>query len=61
MIYVDLDNPFYKDQNGVLFDSSGESLLHFPASNSQTFYVIDHNVKKLTIMPLILVYNYNML
>lgn len=47
MIYVDLDNPFYKDQNGVLFDSSGESLLHFPASNSQTFYVIDHNVKKI--------------
>lgn len=47
MIYVDLDNPFYKDQNGVLFDISGESLLHFPASNSQTFYVIDHNVKKI--------------
>lgn len=47
MIYVDWENQTYKDQDGILFDISGEILLHFPASNSKTFYVIDSDVKQI--------------
>ena len=44
---VAADSPYYKnDENGVLYDKSGETLLLYPAGRSDTAYSIPENVTR---------------
>ena len=44
-IFVDEENQFYKDIDGVLFDKSGEQLIKYPSGNSRTSYTIPNGTK----------------
>jgi len=47
-IIVDEDNTSYNDIDGVLFDSSGTTLIVYPIGNTRTSYQIPENITSIT-------------
>ncbi|MDE6083521.1 MAG: leucine-rich repeat domain-containing protein [Muribaculaceae bacterium] len=45
--YIIKDNDFYSEENGIIFDKSGETLLHFPATANMNVYELPKSVKKI--------------
>ena len=44
-IMVNKENSLFMDKDGILFDKTGQVLIHFPSANDKTFLIIDDNVK----------------